>query len=87
MFERTITVGSCGKMFGITGWKIGWVISSPGITRAIWMIHQYACFCVATPLQDALHRVFEEAAANGFYVKAKATYKSNRELLYGFFFA
>ncbi|KAI8591951.1 pyridoxal phosphate-dependent transferase [Geranomyces variabilis] len=53
MYDRTITVGSLGKMLGITGWKIGWVLAPPAITRAIWMIHQYVPFCVATPLQEA----------------------------------
>ena len=30
MFERTVTVGSAGKTFGMTGWKIGWVYGPPG---------------------------------------------------------
>ena len=28
MFERTVTIGSAGKTFGMTGWKIGWVLRS-----------------------------------------------------------
>ncbi|KAJ3054649.1 Kynurenine--oxoglutarate transaminase 3 [Rhizophlyctis rosea] len=34
MFERTITVGSVGKMFGVTGWKVGWILSTPEIVRS-----------------------------------------------------
>lgn len=53
MWERTITVGSMGKMLGITGWKIGWVIAPAEITRSAWLVHQYLPFIVPTPLQEA----------------------------------
>jgi aspartate/methionine/tyrosine aminotransferase len=51
MFERTITIGSIGKMFGVTGWKIGWCIAPEDIIRSIWMVHQFVPFSVVTPLQ------------------------------------
>ena len=51
MFERTITVGSVGKMFGVTGWKVGWILSTPEIVRSVWMVHQFVPFAIVTPLQ------------------------------------
>ena len=25
LYDRTITIGSAGKTFSVTGWKLGWV--------------------------------------------------------------
>ncbi len=33
MWERTITIGSMGKMFGVTGWKIGWIIAPAELVK------------------------------------------------------
>ena len=29
MAERTVKVGSAGKIFGLTGWKVGFVVAPP----------------------------------------------------------
>ena len=29
MAERTIKVGSAGKIFSLTGWKVGWMVAAP----------------------------------------------------------
>ena len=29
MAERTIKVGSAGKIFSLTGWKVGWIVAAP----------------------------------------------------------
>jgi aspartate/methionine/tyrosine aminotransferase len=54
MQERTVTISSAGKTFGLTGWKIGWCCSSKKITEMIRSVHQYITFSVATPLQMAM---------------------------------
>lgn len=54
MFERTITVSSAGKTFGVTGWKIGWICASEEVSRACRLVHQYVTFAVATPIQEAV---------------------------------
>jgi aspartate/methionine/tyrosine aminotransferase len=54
MFERTITVSSAGKTFGLTGWKIGWICANPQVTNACRLIHQYITFSVSTPMQEAV---------------------------------
>ena len=53
MRERTITLGSFGKSFSLTGWKIGWAIAPPDLTAAVRAAHQFINFAVATPLQHA----------------------------------
>ncbi len=54
MFERTITVSSAGKTFGLTGWKIGWICANEKVSQACRLIHQYVTFAVSTPIQEAV---------------------------------
>jgi aspartate/methionine/tyrosine aminotransferase len=51
MAERTLTLSSLGKSFSLTGWKIGWAIGSPELSKAIRAAHQFITFATATPLQ------------------------------------
>jgi aspartate/methionine/tyrosine aminotransferase len=52
--ERSIKIGSAGKIFSLTGWKVGWAVASPEIARAIAAQHQFLTFTTATPLQWAV---------------------------------
>jgi N-succinyldiaminopimelate aminotransferase len=54
MKERTITISSAGKTFGLTGWKIGWICANEKVTKACRLIHQYVTFAVSTPMQEAV---------------------------------
>lgn len=54
MFERTITVSSAGKTFGLTGWKIGWICANEKVTQACRLVHQYVTFSVSTPMQETV---------------------------------
>ncbi len=51
MAERTVTLSSLGKTYSLTGWKIGWAIASPALTKAVRAAHQFLTFCAAVPLQ------------------------------------
>jgi aspartate/methionine/tyrosine aminotransferase len=35
MRERTVKIGSAGKMFGLTGWKVGYLCAAPALTHAL----------------------------------------------------
>lgn len=50
-WERTITVGSGGKTFGTTGWRIGWLIGPKHLIGAALSAQTRIVFCVNTPLQ------------------------------------
>jgi len=52
--ERSVKVGSAGKIFSMTGWKIGWAVAAPPLARAIAGRHQFLTFTTATPLQRAV---------------------------------
>ena len=51
MSDRTVTLSSLGKTFSMTGWKIGWAIGSPALSKAVRAAHQFLTFATATPLQ------------------------------------
>lgn len=53
MRERTITTSGIGKAYSLTGWRVGFAIAPPEITRAIRRIHTYVSICAPTPFQYA----------------------------------
>jgi aspartate/methionine/tyrosine aminotransferase len=81
MWERTITLGSAGKTFSVTGWKIGWAIAAPPIAHGILMAHQWIPFCVATPLQEAVAIAFEQAETRGYFDWLPQMYQAKRDKL------
>ena len=52
--ERSLLVASFGKLFHITGWKIGYCAAPKALTDEFRKVHQFNVFCVNTPLQMAL---------------------------------
>lgn len=51
MFERSITVGSGGKTFSVTGWKIGWAYGPANLLDNMQMVHQNCVYTCPTPIQ------------------------------------
>ncbi|XP_071947856.1 kynurenine--oxoglutarate transaminase 3-like isoform X2 [Antedon mediterranea] len=54
MWERTITIGSAGKTFSATGWKLGWGIGPENLMKGLRVVHQHSVYCCPTPLQEAV---------------------------------
>ena len=52
--ERAVKVGSAGKIFSMTGWKVGWAVAAPPLAAAVAGRHQFLTFTTATPLQWAV---------------------------------
>ena len=57
LFERCFVVGSFGKSFHATGWKVGWVTAPAALTREVRKVHQFVTFATSTPAQHALAEV------------------------------
>jgi len=57
--ELRVKVSSASKTLAVTGWRVGWAIAGPGLTRRIRAAHQFVTFCPATPLQLAVARVLD----------------------------
>jgi aspartate/methionine/tyrosine aminotransferase len=54
MAERTIKIGSAGKIFSLTGWKVGWMVASPELANVVARAHQFLTFSTAPNLQAAV---------------------------------
>ena len=61
MWDRVITVSSCGKTFSCTGWKVGWVYGHQDLIKPIMLANQWVQFSVSTPTQKAIADVLLEA--------------------------
>ena len=81
MADRTITINSLSKTFGVTGWRVGWAIAPPSVTGAIRKVHDFLTVGAAAPLQEA------GAAALGlpdrYYAELAREYQRRRDLLLG----
>ena len=54
MAERTLKAGSAGKIFSLTGWKVGWIIASAENAAVAARAHQFLTFATAPNLQAAV---------------------------------
>jgi N-succinyldiaminopimelate aminotransferase len=54
MRERTVKIGSAGKMFALTGWKVGFLCAAPHLTKALAGAHQFLTFTTPPNLQAAV---------------------------------
>jgi N-succinyldiaminopimelate aminotransferase len=51
MRERVVRIGSAGKMFSLTGWKVGWVTGDASLVRVVANAHQFLTFTTSPALQ------------------------------------
>ncbi len=77
--NRTITISSTGKTFGLTGWKIGWAIGPQNLIKAIHNVHQFSTFCVAQPLQWAMAEALVKM--DDYLLEFKADYLRKKNIL------
>ena len=74
---RSFVVGSFGKTFHVTGWKIGFVLAPRALTAELRKAHQFITFCVNTPVQLALA---EQLADPRGWQELPAFYQRKRDL-------
>lgn len=53
MAERTVKIGSAGKIFSLTGWKVGWAVAAPALAAQVARAHQFITFTTPPNLQAA----------------------------------
>jgi aspartate/methionine/tyrosine aminotransferase len=51
MAERVVKLGSAGKIFSMTGWKVGWIVAPPALAEPIAKAHQFVTFTTPPNLQ------------------------------------
>jgi N-succinyldiaminopimelate aminotransferase len=75
MRERCVRVGSAGKMFSLTGWKIGWICGSERLVQVISKAHQFNTFTTSPALQlgvaHGLQHEMDYALENARALQAK----------------
>ena len=54
MERRAVKIGSAGKIFGLTGWKVGWFCAAPDLAQALGRAHQFLTFTTPPALQWAV---------------------------------
>jgi len=60
MWPRTVSVGSAGKTFSVTGWKLGWAHGPRHLIKNCQVAHQHVLYVCPTPLQEAVARTTEK---------------------------
>ena len=54
MRERCLRIGSAGKSFSLTGWKVGYVTAAAGLLTPVAKAHQFVTFTTPPHLQKAV---------------------------------
>jgi N-succinyldiaminopimelate aminotransferase len=79
MRERTVTIGSAGKTFSFTGWKVGWVTSAPALVTAVRSAKQYLTYVSSGPFQYAVAEAL--ALPDTYFDAFRADLLAKRDLL------
>ena len=74
---RTFIVGSFGKTYHVTGWKLGYVVAPAELTKEFRKVHQFVTFSSMTPTQ---HAIAEFIAQKRGYPELPAFYQRKRDL-------
>jgi len=81
MWERTVTVGSAGKAFAATGWRVGWLIGPKWIMQPTLAATTRIVFCTNSPLQEAAACGFEQVKERKFFETQREEYLERRGIL------
>ncbi|MCX4699170.1 pyridoxal phosphate-dependent aminotransferase [Streptomyces sp. NBC_01373] len=79
MRERTVSIGSAGKTFSFTGWKVGWVTAAPGLVNAVRSAKQYLTYVASGPFQYAVAEAL--ALPDSYFTAFRDDMLAKRDLL------
>jgi methionine aminotransferase len=79
--ERSFAVFSFGKTLHATGWRIGYCVAPPLLTRELRKVHQFNTFSIVSPLQYAVARYMHECP--DAWTGLSAFFQAKRDLLAG----
>ena len=79
MRNRTVKIGSAGKIFSLTGWKVGWMCAAPAIASVLAKAHQFLTFTTPPNLQAAAAYGLGKDAA--YFAEMRAGYQRSRDRL------
>ncbi|WP_217552324.1 pyridoxal phosphate-dependent aminotransferase [Streptomyces sp. GbtcB6] len=79
MRERTVTIGSAGKTFSFTGWKVGWVTSTPELVTAVRSAKQFLTYVASGPFQYAVAEAL--ALPDAYFETFRQDMQTKRDIL------
>jgi len=79
MEDRTILINAMSKTYSVTGWRVGWCISSPELTSGIRKVHDFLTVGAAAPLQEA--GVVALNLPDAYYTALGDQYLERRDLM------
>ncbi|MER6267882.1 pyridoxal phosphate-dependent aminotransferase [Streptomyces sp900105755] len=79
MRERTVTIGSAGKTFSFTGWKVGWVTSTPELVTAVRSAKQFLTYVASGPFQYAVAEAL--ALPDAYFEAFRRDMQTKRDIL------
>ncbi|MFD5404323.1 pyridoxal phosphate-dependent aminotransferase [Streptomyces griseorubiginosus] len=79
MRERTVTIGSAGKTFSFTGWKVGWITAAPGLVSAVRSAKQFLTYVSSGPFQYAVAEAL--ALPDSYFTAFREDMRAKRDLL------
>lgn len=79
MRDRTVTIGSAGKTFSFTGWKVGWVTAAPALVSAVRSAKQYLTYVASGPFQYAVAEAL--ALPDSYFDAFRADMRAKRDVL------
>lgn len=79
MRERTVKIGSAGKIFSLTGWKVGWMCAAPPLAAVLAKAHQFMTFTTAPNLQAGA--AYGLGMAPSYFEGMRAGYQRSRDRL------
>ena len=77
MRERAIRIGSAGKTFSLTGWKVGYVTATPALLDPITKAHQFTTFTTAPNFQKAV--AYGLAKDDAYYASLSGDLQAKRD--------
>lgn len=79
MRERTVTIGSAGKTFSFTGWKVGWITSTPDLVTAVRSAKQFLTYVTSGPFQYAIAEALR--LPDSYFDNFRSDLRRKRDLL------
>ena len=81
MRDRAVKIGSAGKIFSLTGWKVGFVVAAPALLAPVAKAHQFLTFATPPNLQEAV--AYGLGKDDEYFRSMRAGYQRSRDLLAG----
>ncbi|WP_208033404.1 pyridoxal phosphate-dependent aminotransferase [Streptomyces cyanogenus] len=79
MRERTVSIGSAGKTFSFTGWKVGWVTAAPALVSAVRAVKQFLTYVASGPFQYAVAEAL--ALPDSYFEEFRSGMLARRDIL------